>query len=250
MSRFPRVLWSPLAALMLAALVLPSPAEAQMDARERQQCVESCITRTAGPGTAAYRSCVARRCDGKRVATTRRSTPATPAAPEAAIGTWQFGAHAAVGTAAHVQLQEGVIGLVCQPGSVAPVSLRVTNGLFRGSHLTYMFDRGVTAATLERVPGMPWAERSGSACQVGVSDLGASQSLILIDGQISAIEATATGRNFTITHAAGQTVITSGLDAVQRLGARVVPLTGAAGVLGQLLAGCAPLQADLQNSCD
>ena len=234
-----------IAAALVLMLMVPPPAQAQMDARDMEICRQQCMARARDASDPRYTSCVRTRCGGqaapRRSAAPPRKQAAAPPA-EAPPGQWALDQHPALGVSVHVQTEQGVIGLACAPEGVA---IRATNGMFRGPALGWITDTGSAGGSIGMTPGAVYSETRGPACALGVPGLANATALVLVDAPV-----VSRGRAHALVLNGAEVPVTSGADLQARFpGTRSVPLPGLAAGMAALSASCPHLAEALRQPC-
>lgn len=235
-----------IAAVLVLMLLVPPPAQAQMDARDMEICRQQCMARARDASDPRYSSCVRTRCEGqaaprRTTAPPRKQAAAAPPPPPPA-GQWALDQHPALGVSVHVQTEQGVIGLACAPEGVA---IRATNGMFRGPALGWITDTGSAGGSLTMTPGAIYSETRGPACALGVPGLAGATALVLVDAPV-----VSRGRAHALVLNGAEVPVASGADVQARFpGTRSVPLPGLAAGMTALSASCPHLAEALRQPC-
>ncbi len=215
---------------------------AQDDPMAVQRCVWQCLAGAKDANDPAYGACVASRCGDDEAPADSPATPAADAGPG-----WTYGADEVIGSSAHIATGSGAIGFTC--GSQGPeVTLMVDNGLFQDEDLVLLFDNAPSSVALSRGPGAFSATRD-AACFLALSEFRTAHTLFIAPGKLTAIRAEGDQSVKTITLNGRDVGIRRGVEAVDALGARVVPLTGSSRAIETMLAGCPDVRADIANDC-
>ena len=234
-----------IAAALVLMLLVPPPAQAQLDARDMEICRQQCMARARDASDPRYGSCVRTRCEGqaaprRSTAPPRKQAAATPAEPPP--GQWALDQHPALGVSVHVQTEQGVIGLACAPEGVA---IQATNGMFRGPALGWITDTGSAGGSLTLIPGAIYSETRGPACALGVPGLANATALVLVDAPV-----VSRGTAYALVLNGAEVPVTSGADVQARFpGTRSVPLPGLAAGMAALSASCPHLAEALRQPC-
>lgn len=240
---------------MLATISAASPAYTQEDPMQVQRCIWSCLSDSKGADDPAYHRCVARHCAEETVPQSDAATASQQARKaHKVLGAWVYGDHPVLGRSAHVQTKAGAIGLTCEyhgnnQAMVEILSLRVTNGMFKGKSLVYMVEGGKAAGTIKRAEGNAFSEIKGNSCDVALSEFGQGSSVIIVDGEIGGINSVDGKMEFTISQAGKTTIVTSAQDARARLDGQALSLKGSSAAIKRLLRECPAARRDIENNC-
>lgn len=169
-------------------------------------------------------------------------------------GSWRYGNHPVLGPSAYVETDEGTVSLACayfgESLAVAHIlSLRVTGSLVSPGTSTIMFPGSLDTVRIEDKTGSGYTEQRGDTCDMAVSSFRSAPVMILVPGNVTAVNDVGTHVEITLDIQGRQTVVTSGDEAARLPGSRLIPLKGSSAAIGKLIAACPAARLDIENNC-